>query len=526
MNYKSIFNDVLSPVCPGPSAGCTGGSSHIGRVGRALLGEAPGKAVIEMSPKGSFPLILSGMRNDVGLIHGLLGRELTDPRFLHAFDAAKAEGLTYSFVFKDDVPSTPATLMRIRLTGAETGRELVYEADSIGGGNFVIFTVNDCPVNIHGFDYDLLLFCGKMDTNAQQRFRDELEAACGAPLSGITYGEGSDFAIWDLQSGQAYPEEALRALAALPGVTGYTVVEPEQVVVAGNSVSPPFTTAQEFISYVDKTGISLFDAAIEYEAAVSGWDRQRILQYADRLWSIVEEEIRHGEQGDFDLCGIVPSRIQSIRKAFESGKYASLGATGHAALAGLAIMEHSSGSGVIMGAPTGGSAGLMPATIYGAAIDLGLSREKMVEALMVAGVLGIFMAEVDFNGAFSCSEEIGSGAAMAAGALVYLYGGTAQQACDAASTAVQCLVGLICNTLCGLVQVPCFIRNMAFPAVAMICANATMGGLDCPIPLDEASHFMAVSGKKMFETGISICSGDGTPTGCRLNREFWKKNDQ
>ena len=124
------------------------------------------------------------------------------------------------------------------------------------------------------------------------------------------------------------------------------------------------------------------------------------------------------------------------------------------------------------------------------------------------------------GGGLGCQAEIGCGAAMAAAALVQLQGGTVRQACDAASMALQCLSGLVCDPVAGTVQVPCIARNMSATATAFTCANAVMAGFDPVIPFDEEHDAFVTIGKIVCK-----CKGIGattTPTGQKIAAEMQK----
>ena len=145
---------------------------------------------------------------------------------------------------------------------------------------------------------------------------------------------------------------------------------------------------------------------------------------------------------------------------------------------------------------------------------------------MAAGIIGVLMM-VDGNefagGTHGCQAEIACGAAMSAAGLVQLMGGTPKQACDAASMCLQSFLGLICDPVAGLVQVPCLARNIAGVSVAAASAQSVCAGFDVVIPLDEMSRIMVqVGGQISKELGM-CCNGCClTPTGTRLAKEQWK----
>ena len=132
---------------------------------------------------------------------------------------------------------------------------------------------------------------------------------------------------------------------------------------------------------------------------------------------------------------------------------------------------------------------------------------------------GVFMAETDYFGGWGCQAEIGCGVGMAAAALVSMMGGTPKQCLDAASMGIQSLIGLVCDSVCGESQVPCYVRNMTGCATALACANAAMAGLDALIPLDEMVTAMMNVGRASRSIKLNSMGANGTPTGVRLEAE-------
>ena len=143
-------------------------------------------------------------------------------------------------------------------------------------------------------------------------------------------------------------------------------------------------------------------------------------------------------------------------------------------------------------------------------------------ALMRSGIS--ISEDNDFcGGVYGCQAEVGCASAMAAGALTVLAGGTTGQAMNAASMALQNMLGLICDPVCGLVQVPCFSRNMGGIANAVVCANMSLLGFDGVMHLQDAFEAMKSSGR-CFPTGLKGCGGGlcDTPTGRELLARFSK----
>ena len=174
----------------------------------------------------------------------------------------------------------------------------------------------------------------------------------------------------------------------------------------------------------------------------------------------------------------------------------------------------------IVAAPTAGSCGVLPAVLLPYQKRMGLSDEEMVRALYIAGAIGQAVAtKASIAGAAGgCQYEIGTASAMAAAALCYLGGGDAEAICHAAALAIKSLLGLVCDPIAGLVEVPCIKRNASGAMVAMCCADMALAGIRSAVPPDEVILAMREVGDKMDvslkETGVGGVAG--TPFGQKI----------
>ncbi|HET6350678.1 MAG TPA: L-serine ammonia-lyase, iron-sulfur-dependent, subunit alpha [Coriobacteriia bacterium] len=165
----------------------------------------------------------------------------------------------------------------------------------------------------------------------------------------------------------------------------------------------------------------------------------------------------------------------------------------------LATAEVNAAMGRIVAAPTGGASGVLPAVILEVASAVGATDAAVIEALFAAGgVGGVIAARATLSGAAGgCQAEVGSGAAMAAAAATQLAGGTPEQAGHAASLAMQGLLGLVCDPVGGLVEVPCVVRNATGAAVALSAVEMALAGVEFPIPFDEVVDAAAHVGRSL-----------------------------
>ena len=269
-------------------------------------------------------------------------------------------------------------------------------------------------------------------------------------------------------------------------------------------------------------GMSLARLALEREAEDQGRPVDDIRDALGRALVIMRGAIGDGLTGDMrSSSGLV------------GGDAAKLHVSGAGPLAdtpfrdilsrALAVQEVNAAMGVIVAAPTAGGAGTLPAVLTGLAAAKGIGDEKLVDALAVAGLIGAVIAErASLSGAEGgCQAETGAGAAMAAGASTEMLGGTPAQVSHAVALTMQGMLGLVCDPLGGLVELPCVFRNATGAAIALAGIEMALAGITFAIPADEVIDVMGEIGREM-DVRYRETAGGGlaaTPTGRRLARE-------
>jgi len=189
----------------------------------------------------------------------------------------------------------------------------------------------------------------------------------------------------------------------------------------------------------------------------------------------------------------------------------------------LAVQEVNAAMGVIVAAPTAGGAGVLPAILTGLAKAKSVSDEKVVDGLATAGLIGAVVAErASLSGAEGgCQAETGAAAGMAAGAATEMLGGTPSQVGHAVALTMQGTLGLVCDPLGGLVELPCVFRNATGAAIALAGIEMALAGITFAIPVDEVIDVMGEIGREM-DVRYRETAGGGlaaTPTGRRLAKE-------
>jgi L-serine dehydratase len=268
--------------------------------------------------------------------------------------------------------------------------------------------------------------------------------------------------------------------------------------------------------------ISLAQLALETEASDQGRTVDDIRAALQRALDVMRGAVSQGMVGDLhSASGLVGGDAAKLRLG-PAGPLAGTPFRDILARA-LAVQEVNAAMGVIVAAPTAGGAGVLPAVLTGLAEARRIPDESVVSALAVAGLIGAVIAErASLSGAEGgCQAETGSAAAMAAGAATEMLGGTPSQVGHATALAMQGTLGLVCDPLGGLVELPCVFRNATGSAIALTGIELAMAGVEFKIPVDEVIDVMGQIGKDM-DVRYRETAGGGlaaTPTGRRLARE-------
>src|SRR6478672_6372331 len=278
----------------------------------------------------------------------------------------------------------------------------------------------------------------------------------------------------------------------------------------------------EAIRDAEARGMSLSQVALQLESEDQGRSIDDIRASLARALVVMRGAIGDGMTGDLrSASGLVGGDAAKLRTG-PDGPLANTPFRDILARA-LAVQEVNAAMGVIVAAPTAGGAGTLPAVLTGLAKSRGLSDEKLVDALATAGLIGAVIAErASLSGAEGgCQAETGAAAGMAAGAGTEMVGGTPRQVVNAVALAQQGTLGLVCDPLGGLVELPCVFRNATGAAIALAAIEMALAGITFAIPADEVIDTMGEIGRDM-DVRYRETAGGGlaaTPTGRRLARE-------
>ncbi|PRY86586.1 L-serine ammonia-lyase, iron-sulfur-dependent, subunit alpha [Mongoliibacter ruber] len=250
-------------------------------------------------------------------------------------------------------------------------------------------------------------------------------------------------------------------------------------------------------SYCQEKDLNLYESVIEYEVTQRGKTEESIWNNLDKAYTVMKEAVETGLKEEMtSRSGMINNGAKKVYNhpvSVLSPEFQRLISRA------LAAKEVNSCMGRVVAAPTAGASGILPGTLYTLQEIHNLSDKKILEGLLVgAGIALIIEQKASLAGAVGgCQAETGSAAAMAAGAMVYCLGGTVSQIFNAVAITIQCMLGLICDPVAGLVEIPCVVRNASAAAIANSSAQIALADVSAVIPVDECIDAMGEIGANM-----------------------------
>jgi len=286
-----------------------------------------------------------------------------------------------------------------------------------------------------------------------------------------------------------------------------------------------FNSIAQLIDMANSENKSISEIMMEQEMRVSKRSYLEVYQDMERNLDVMQNAVDEGIGGVASKTGLTGHDAVKMKKYIESGK----GLSGDMNLLAIAYAvstnEVNAAMGKICATPTAGSAGVVPGVLFALNEQRELTKEDMVRFLFVSGAFGFVVANnASISGAAGgCQAEVGSASAMAAASLVEAAGGTPEQSGHAFAIALKNMLGLVCDPVAGLVEVPCVKRNAAGASNALTAADMALAGIKSRIPADEVVEAMYKIGLTMpsalRETGRGGLAA--TPTGNRLMQEIF-----
>jgi L-serine dehydratase len=288
-----------------------------------------------------------------------------------------------------------------------------------------------------------------------------------------------------------------------------------------------FSTVKELVGLAEKSGRPISEIMIDQEMRITKRSREEVIAQMERNLEVMEEAVEKGLEGVRSTSGLTGGDAVLIQNYIKSGKSLSGNLLLDAVSKAVATNEVNAAMGMICATPTAGAAGIVPGTLFAVKDKLNPTREQMINFLFTSGAFGFIVANnASISGAAGgCQAETGSAASMAAAAIVEMAGGTPQQSAEAFSIVMKNMLGLVCDPVAGLVEVPCVKRNAMGAAKALVGADMALAGVTSVIPTDEVIAAMHRIGQSMPSALRETAKGGlaATPTGKRLEAEIFGK---
>ena len=287
-----------------------------------------------------------------------------------------------------------------------------------------------------------------------------------------------------------------------------------------------YSSVASIVTAAEKSGLPISAIVLRQQAEQMEQTEESIYEHMRKNYQVMAECIEPGCNKDLkSTSGLTGGSAFKTRQISESGKSLTGSFLSGALYRALAVSELNAAMGRIVAAPTAGSCGILPAALLTMQEEKRIPERDCVMSLFTASAVGMVIANnASLAGAQGgCQAECGSAAAMAAAAIVELAGGTPKMAEHAIAIAIKNILGLVCDPVAGLVEIPCIKRNASGVAGAFVAAELALAGIESAIPADEVIWTMKKVGDAMSSTLKETAEGGlaATPTGRRLHEHVF-----
>ena len=488
--YPSIFNDVIGPVMRGPSSSHCAAAVRIGRIVRDLMEGEIEDVLIEFDPDGSLATTHESQGSDMGLFGGLMGWDTTDERLVNSPEMIREAGINIKFKVTPIEADHPNTY---KMTATNSGEIHTLTAISTGGGIIRVIEIDGVKVSIAGDYFDTLIYFG----SDGDRLLAHLKETIQADEIHILGGENTQFV--EIKSQEFLAQKTVVELSSTFDIQSIKQIAPVLPILSRREINVPFITGAKMMEYNRDKNLDLWELAVHYERARGAITDKQVMEKMTEIINVMQNAIHFGLEGTEYADRILGYQSGNFQTQMENRRLIDGGVLNQIILYTTALMESKSAMGLIVAAPTAGACGGLPGACIGAASAMGLSKEEMTRAMLAGGMIGVFIAsQATFAAEVGgCQAECGAGSGMAAAALVTLAGGSTQQGINAASMALQNILGMICDPVANRVEVPCLGKNVMAASNALACANMALADYDPVIPLDEVIQTMDAVGKML-----------------------------
>jgi L-serine dehydratase len=476
--------------------------------------------LIEFDPYGSLATTHESQGSDMGLFGGLLGWDAADERLADSPRAILEAGINVKIDITPIDAHHPNTY-KMKVNNSKETHTMT--AISTGGGIIEVIEIDSVEVSIAGDYYETLIYFESDEEELLAYLKENIAA------DGIHILRGEDAQLVEIKSQGFIDQDTISKLHANFDIQAIKQISPVLPILSRQEIEVPFITSAEMLDYNREKNLDLWELAVHYERSRGALTDEQVEQKMAGIIDIMESAIHAGLAGTEYADRILGYQSGNFQVQMENRSLIDGGVLNQIILYTTALMETKSAMGLIVAAPTAGACGALPGACIGAASALGLSKENMERAMLAGGIIGVliaahatFAAEVG-----GCQAECGAGSGMAAAALVALAGGSAQQAVNAASMALQNILGMICDPVANRVEVPCLGKNVMAGSNALACANMALADYDPVIPLDEVIQTMDEVGK-MLPSALRCTALGGlsiTKTSKEIEKRLAQRNE-
>ena len=527
------LTDIIGPIMVGPSSSHTEGALRIASMARRLCLAEPQS--VEFRLLGSFAHTRTGHGTDKALVAGILGLEADDLRIRDSFSLAMQAGLTFTFTPLPKADYEHPNTVDIFIQDTD-GNKISVRGESIGGGAAVIRKIDDVDVYITGENTSIVV--RQHDEKGVLAHIAQSISECGVNIATTRlYRERKgDRAYTILETDQSISATTKAAIENHPAVLDVRIIPGSTPSEADHNgaadleealdefAEVDFIDATMLLEYCEQHHATLSEAFLAREKALSrslcgsaGTDD--VKKYLAEALAVMKEAVRQPAHKTLpSMGGLLGGEARKLEELQERKGGVCDAQLADAVAFSMAVLETNASMGRIVAAPTAGAAGVIPGVLLALQRSHGLSDEDLIQGLAAAAAVGYLITRnATVSGAEGgCQAEIGSAASMAAAAAVELMGGTPAQCLDAASNALTSLMGLVCDPIAGLVEVPCQKRNAAGAAVALTSAQIALAGIENLVGFDQTVDAMYKVGRSLpFELRESALGGiAATPAAC------------
>lgn len=526
--YPDFFNDVFGPVMQPGSSSHTAGPCRLAYLASCLLDEPPAAARVELDPDGSFAGTFGVMAEDRALVAGILGLLPDDERLFRSFELAESAGLEVAFAFTPIAESRHPNAVKVVLRG-RSGLIIELVGESIGGGMVETVMVDGFPWRTTGDVYSLLLQDPHELLGAAhlEQLATMLPQPAGLEQARAV-GRGT-LHVWSLLE-EPDRETLAAALHDRLGdddrVVRTALLRPLLPVLSGPDRKPQlFDTMTGWRTLAKAGNLPLWEVAVQYETASSGWSRAEVVERMRELAAIMRRQTRAAYDGD------VAVPVGPFRPDF-AGRWARHADSPVRISDGITARTikyaYGAGAGIpgvtTVPGPMGSGGGYIHAALSAVCEAHGLGEDDLLHGLFVAAGVGAiaYTRTAPTGEVLGCAGEAGICGAMAAAAIVQMVGGPPQAVEDAASLALQAYMGLPCDPIPGGLSQPCRSRIMAATCTAHVFADLALAGHEAVLPLHEAIDITDRLGRAL---PVALrCTSDGgccdSPTAVERRDEY------